>query len=110
MSPKGKYNSGYWGQECGPEKDPTPERRYKYMEDAISVNTGILISQSILNSSELEDTRFQSHHLYRIEWQPGPDGYLDWYLDDDFIMGIDAKILKLTGSIIPEVTRQLFEP
>jgi hypothetical protein len=40
MSPQSKYNSGYWGQECGPEHDPTPERRYKYMEDALSVNTG----------------------------------------------------------------------
>lgn len=40
MSKRGRYNTGYWGQECGPEKDPTPERRFKYMEDALSVNTG----------------------------------------------------------------------
>ena len=40
MNPNGKYNDGFWGQECGPEKDPTPEKRYKYIEDAISVNTG----------------------------------------------------------------------
>lgn len=37
-----KLNSGFWGQECGPELDETPELKYKYMEDAISVNTGKL--------------------------------------------------------------------
>jgi hypothetical protein len=40
MSDSGRFNYGFWGQECGPEKDFTTERRYKYMEDAISVNTG----------------------------------------------------------------------
>ena len=40
MSSESKFNSGFWGQECGPEKDPTPEKRFKYMEDALSVNTG----------------------------------------------------------------------
>ena len=38
----GKFNSGFWGQECGPEHDYTPQRWHKYMEDAISVNTGRL--------------------------------------------------------------------
>ena len=35
----GKFNSGFWGQECGPEKDETVEKVHKYMEDAISVNS-----------------------------------------------------------------------
>jgi hypothetical protein len=38
---RGEFNYGFWGQECGPVKDPTPGRLHKYMEDAISVNTGI---------------------------------------------------------------------
>lgn len=38
MGEEGSFNSGFWGQECGPEK---AERVHKYMEDAISVNTGI---------------------------------------------------------------------
>ena len=39
MSKNSDYNYGFWGQECGPVIDTTPERIYKYMEDAISVNT-----------------------------------------------------------------------
>jgi hypothetical protein len=39
MSEQGEFNFGFWGQECGPEKDTTAEREHKYMEDAISVNT-----------------------------------------------------------------------
>jgi hypothetical protein len=35
----GDYNYGFWGQDCGPEKDFTPQKIHKYFEDAISVNT-----------------------------------------------------------------------
>jgi hypothetical protein len=96
---KGKLNSGFWGQECGPEIDETPGRLHKYMEDAISVNTGwlpvcnvcaaavvfvrvpgrTLTCTNILSfESDLEDTHFQRHHVYTLEWQPGKDGYLYW--------------------------------
>jgi hypothetical protein len=52
---------------------------------------------------DLEDTHFDRHHVYRIEWQPGPNGFLDWWVDDQFLLGIDAKSLNdLTGAIIPE--------
>lgn len=40
---RGSFNDGFWGQECGPEVDPTTH--HKYMEDAISVNTGIVCSE-----------------------------------------------------------------
>ena len=60
------------------------------MQDAISVNT------------ELEDTHFESQHVYRVEWQPGENGYLYWYLDDELLLGIDGKSLhEKTGSMIP---------
>ena len=36
----GTFNYGFWGQECGPEYDTTEEKIHKYMQDAISVNTG----------------------------------------------------------------------
>jgi len=90
MSDAGEFNYGFWGQECGPEIDETKEKIHKYMEDAISVNTN------------LRDEHFQSQHIYRLEWQPGAQGYLEWYLDDEFIMGIDADTLKLTGAMIPQ--------
>lgn len=83
-----EYNWGFWGQECGPDKIKDP--RYKYMQDALSLNT-------LLN-----DTHFTYNHRYRIEWQPGNGGYLEWYLDDSFIFGIDDETLNnRTGSTIP---------
>ncbi len=98
-TPRGAFNDGFWGQECGPEVDQTPDSIHKYMEDAISVN------------SDLESTHFEEHHTYRLEWQPGNSGdpsnpgYLQWWLDDEFILGIEGTSLQdLTGSEIP------FEP
>ena len=88
----GEYNYGFWGAPVGPDKDGTKDQIYKYQEDAISVNTF------------LEETHFDSHHTYRLEWQPGPHGYLDWYIDDGFLLGINGQSLQeLTGSFIPEV-------
>lgn len=40
----GKFNSGFWGQECGPVVDNTKGRVHKYMEDALSVNTSTSVS------------------------------------------------------------------
>lgn len=54
----------------------------------------------------LQDEHFQSHHIYRLEWQPGDaeggDGYLEWYLDGKLLLGIEGSSLKnLTGSLVP---------
>eukprot|EP01036_Dinobryon_divergens_P023593 gene23593-31955_t len=85
-----EFNYGFWGQECGPEKDPSKYQIHKYMQDAVSVNRF------------LNETHFDSHHLYTLEWQPGIGGYLYWYLDDELILGIDGSSLeKLTGAMIP---------
>ena len=99
----GEYNYGFWGAPVGPDKDNSKGQIYKYQEDAISVNT------------YLEETHFDRHHVYRLEWQPGPKGYLDWYIDDDFLLGINGQSLQdLTGSFIPEVrgviTHTFFTP
>jgi hypothetical protein len=89
----GQYNYEFWGQECGPEVDNTNDKIHKYMEDAISINTN------------LNSTHFDDFHVYRIEWQPGIDGFLYWYLDDDVIFGIEGESLQdRTGGVIP------FEP
>ena len=90
-NPNSSYNYGFWGQECGPEYDSSWEQIHKYMEDAISINTN------------LAATHFESHHVYRLEWEPGIDGYLEWYLDDELIFGIPgASLQELTGSHIPD--------
>lgn len=101
---RGQFNDGFWGQECGPEHDNTPPPQlHKWMEDAISLN------------SDLYETHFEDHHTYRLEWQPprrtqddsssSSSGYLEWWLDDEFIFGVEGESLEqLTGSEIP------FEP
>ena len=61
-----------------------------YLADAISANTN------------LYETHFEDFHKYRLEWIPGPDGYIKWYLDDNFLYSINANALNLTGAIIPE--------
>lgn len=66
MSNSSVWNEGFWGAQCGPVKDSTADQQYKYIEDAISVNT------------QIDQSHFTSHHLYQIEWQPGPEGYINW--------------------------------
>lgn len=66
----------------------TPEK--SYLADALSANTN------------LYETHFTELHKYRLEWIPGPAGYLKWYLDDKFLYSIEAKAFNKTGAEIPE--------
>ena len=61
-----------------------------YLADAISANTN------------LRETHFKQTHKYRLEWIPGEQGYIKWYLDDKLLFGIKANALNKTGAIIPE--------
>lgn len=40
--------------------------------------------------AQLNESHFENMHVFRLEWQPGDDGYLRWYMDDEFRFGIDA--------------------
>lgn len=52
----------------------------------------------------LNQSHFNSQHVYKIEWQPGLNGYLYWYLDNEIVFGIDGHGLhNLTGALIPVV-------
>lgn len=84
LSHRTSINSAFYGAAAG-------ITGMSYMEDAISANT------------LLEDENFMEPHKYRLEWQPGPHGYLHWYLDSDYLFGIEASALQeATGAIIPE--------
>lgn len=58
--------------------------------DAVSANTAI------------SKTHFKDFHTYKVEWQPGPAGYIEWYMDDALLYSIQGSALNLTGSVIPE--------
>jgi beta-glucan synthesis-associated protein KRE6 len=40
-------------------------------------------------------------HTFRLEWQPGPQGYVHWYIDGEYKFGIEADGLIKESSAIP---------
>lgn len=75
---------------------------------ATSVNEAVARSKeesyqcdAISSIMSINESYFNSLHKFRIEWQPGENGYLKWYVDDDFKFGVDAKSLKPMDTQIP---------
>lgn len=63
-----------------------------YQADAVSANTG------------LKETHFTSMHIYKLDWEPPSDsyeGHMRWYVDDEFIYGIEGSALNITNSTVP---------
>ena len=50
----------------------------------------------------LGESHFKKMHTYRLEWEPGPDGYLRWYIDGKFMYGIEQSGLDEYGTQIPQ--------
>lgn len=66
---------------------------YSYQADALSANT------------QLNNSHYESHHLYRVEWEPpaanGSGGYLKWYTDGEYVFGIYGHSLSIMETEIP---------
>jgi beta-glucan synthesis-associated protein KRE6 len=45
---------------------------------------------------------FEEMHTYRLEWEPGDEGYLRWYIDGEFRFGIEQEGLDKMGTVIPK--------
>ncbi len=65
-------------------------KQLSYLSDALSANHDLL------------PTHFNDQHIYRIEWETGPNGYIAWYLDDEFVYQINAPVLNKTNALFPE--------
>ena len=69
-------------------------REFTYQSDAISANT------------QIDESYFNSYNKYRVEWDPPTpgkgDGYIRWYLNDNFLFGIGGESLNITGAKIPD--------
>ena len=66
---------------------------HSYQADAVSANL------------QLNDTNYEDHHTYRVEWEPpaedGTGGYIRWYTDDKFVYGLKSDSLDISGTEIP---------
>ena len=83
-----EINSNYYGTLCG--EPYVGGLSSEYMQDCISVDTTINASY------------WDSPHLYRLEWQPDNDGYLEWYLDGLLVFSIPQSALTNgTGALVP---------
>ena len=66
---------------------------FSYQADALSANT------------QLNDTHYDSQHIYRMEWEPpapnGTGGYIKWFTDNEYVFGIYGKTLDFMQTEIP---------
>lgn len=51
--------------------------------------------------SVVGETHFTDFHTYKLDWQPGPNGHLIWYIDDEMTFTINQESLDIVGSQIP---------
>mmetsp|Transcript_9358 Transcript_9358/g.27472 ORF Transcript_9358/g.27472 Transcript_9358/m.27472 type:complete len:599 (-) Transcript_9358:240-2036(-) len=51
--------------------------------------------------SQVNTSHFDEQHVYRLEWMPGAEGHLRWYIDGEMMHSINGTGLSMMGSVIP---------
>ncbi|TYZ59537.1 hypothetical protein PybrP1_003455 [[Pythium] brassicae (nom. inval.)] len=51
--------------------------------------------------TQLESNAFLSYHLYQLDWSPGPEGYIRWWMDGNFLFEIPGSALSVWSQGIP---------
>lgn len=51
--------------------------------------------------SSIKKSFWEGMHTFRLEWQPGPKGYLHWYIDGVYKYGVEQEGLDFMGTDIP---------
>jgi len=86
-------NPFFYGTFLGPTKEQEPVHRTideAYQCDAIGSMMG------------LDRSYWKEYKKFRLEWEPGDDGYVRWYVDGKFRFGIEGHDVKnVTGASIP---------
>ncbi|KAH9098016.1 hypothetical protein LEN26_016820 [Aphanomyces euteiches] len=49
---------------------------------------------SISALTQLDTNSFKNYHLYSLEWMPGEEGYIRWWLDGNFLFEIQGAALN----------------
>eukprot|EP00536_Pseudo-nitzschia_multiseries_P001255 jgi/Psemu1/250373/estExt_Genewise1Plus.C_150142 len=81
-------NINFYGTYNHFKNDPHPERS-DYWSDAISFN------------NQLDESHFNSSHVYRLEWDvptDEKDGYLHWFLDGKLVLAINGTGVRQGGT------------
>ncbi|CAM9192800.1 unnamed protein product [Chrysoparadoxa australica] len=89
---KSSQNIHFYGlnvDKTSPQEPVYRSAEQQYTADGISALT------------KLQKTHFEEDHLYRLEWQPGDEGYLAWYIDNELVLRIGAEVLSPFGTQIP---------
>ncbi|DBA01290.1 TPA: hypothetical protein N0F65_001795 [Lagenidium giganteum] len=56
---------------------------------------------SLSAMTQLEPNSFDQFHLYQLDWSPGPQGYIRWWLDNNFLFEIPGSSLNVWSGNIP---------
>ncbi|KAL4152181.1 hypothetical protein PRNP1_009115 [Phytophthora ramorum] len=91
----------------GSETLPAPGQWYQGLKfgEFTRINSdyyGEVGLDSISALTQLETNAFRDFHLYRLDWSPGPEGYIRWWLDSAFLFEIPGSALsKWVGDVPP---------
>ncbi|KAG7393602.1 hypothetical protein PHYPSEUDO_007439 [Phytophthora pseudosyringae] len=59
---------------------------------------------SISALTQLQTDSFKAYHTYRLDWSPGPEGYIRWWMDNNFLFEIPGSALnKWVGTVPPRL-------
>ncbi|KAG6610049.1 putative glycosyl transferase family 48 protein [Phytophthora cinnamomi] len=99
--------SVYDNMRPSPDTLPGPGQWYQGLKygEYTNINKayyGDLGLDSISALTQLESNAFKSYHLYRLDWSPGPEGYIRWWLDNNFLFEIPGEALnRWMGGVPP---------
>lgn len=91
----------------GPDQLPGPGQWYQGLKygEFTNINSayyGEVGLDSISALTQLESNAFKSYHLYRLDWSPGPEGYIRWWMDNNFVFEIPGEALsRWMGGVPP---------
>lgn len=87
-------NPFFYGTYLGPTRKEEPA--YRSPEEAYQAD-------AIGSFMQLNESNWNEFAVFRLEWEPGPHGYVRWYVDDEFKFGIAGEGLNAaSGAQIPE--------
>ena len=71
-------------------KGSTGKKKKQWYADALGASTAV------------PESAFSQGAVFRAEWEPGPGGYLEWYVDGVLVYGVDgAGLREKTGGAVP---------